>query len=49
MSFGEVMVKKLLKSSLKSYFLLLRKIFEIWKLGKYKSDINETYMIYVLP
>ena len=25
------------------------KTFEIWKLGNYKSDVNETYMTYVPP
>ena len=25
------------------------KTFKIWKIGNYKSDVNETYIIYVPP
>ena len=39
-----------LRSSLKCYFLLVWKKFEIWKLrNNYKSDVNETYMTCVPP
>ena len=47
--FWGVMAKKRPKISLKSYFLLLSKIFEIIKLGNYKSPTHQTCPRYVPP